>query len=95
MHLLRQARDQVAAVEARVVGQDGGELAQGVRERGDGEGFLARDRGRERGDRVGHADLGVAAAEGGARVEGRLREHGEGVVEAAFRFVEEVFGGAA
>ena len=90
-----ELRDELGAVEAGIVGNNGGQLAQGTRERLHGDGLLARRGLRQIGDGVGHEHLGAAAAVHNAWLAHRRRQHAQSVVQRSLGLVEYLLRGAA
>mmetsp|Transcript_6020 Transcript_6020/g.20586 ORF Transcript_6020/g.20586 Transcript_6020/m.20586 type:complete len:249 (-) Transcript_6020:1088-1834(-) len=90
-----QAAHEVRAVQARVVRDDGRDLAQGARVRLHGEGLLARGGGGRLVDDPAHLHLRVPAPVHHAVVPHRALQHAEGVVQRALRLLQQVGGGPA
>ncbi len=87
--------ERVDGVEARVLREGSGQHVDGVGERFDGELLAALDGRRFGADMVGDGDFGRACAGDHTAGVERGDDGVERVVERAFEFVDDVFGGAA
>mmetsp|Transcript_7229 Transcript_7229/g.26592 ORF Transcript_7229/g.26592 Transcript_7229/m.26592 type:complete len:228 (-) Transcript_7229:1130-1813(-) len=90
-----QLCDELRGVEAGVVRDGGGNLAQRAGEALHGQRLLARRARRQLVHRLGHLDLGAASAANHTRVRHRLLQDTEGIVQGALRLVEQMIAGTA